>query len=113
MTVQQDRTSPAPTAVFASLVDAYRHDPAVRVATMFGAPCLKTGGKVFATFFHGTLVVKLPRERVRALAAAGQGEPFDPGMGRVMKEWVALGPELETEWPALTEEARTFVAGSR
>lgn len=114
MTVHQDITATAtPAAEFASLAEAYRHDPAVSVAKMFGAPCLKTGGKVFATFFHEQLVVKLPRERVQAIAGAGKGEPFDPGMGRVMKEWVTLGPGMEAEWPALTEEARTFVAGSK
>jgi hypothetical protein len=97
---------------FASLVEAYRQDPAVSVAKMFGAPCLKTGGKVFATFFHEQLVVKLPRERVQALAGAGAGEPFDPGMGRVMKEWVALSPGAEAQWPALAEEARAYVAAA-
>jgi hypothetical protein len=113
MTVQHTNTEPVtPTDEFASLVEAYRQDPAVSVAKMFGSPCLKTGGKVFATFFHERLVVKLPRERVQALAAAGTGEPFDPGMGRMMKEWVALGPGHEADWPALAEEARAFVASA-
>src|SRR5687768_6187636 len=104
MTVQHEmRDAATPADGFASLVEAYQHDPAVSVAKMFGAPCLKTSGKVFATFYHEQLVVKLPRQRVQALAGAGMGEPFDPGMGRVMKEWVALRPGAEADWPSLTE----------
>jgi hypothetical protein len=33
--------------------------------------------------------VKLPRERVDELVEAGAGHRFDPGHGRLMKEWVA------------------------
>ena len=36
----------------------------------------------------GQFVAKLPRERVDELVRLGQGEHFDPGHGRKMKEWV-------------------------
>ena len=39
---------------------------------------------------RGAFVLKLPRERVASLVAAGQGQAFDPGHGRVMKEWVRV-----------------------
>jgi hypothetical protein len=39
---------------------------------------------------QGRLVLKLPRERVEALVAGGDGEPFLDGRGRPMREWVAL-----------------------
>jgi hypothetical protein len=45
----------------------------------FGSGALKVNGKVFAMkSSKGKFVVKLPKERVDALAASGQGERFDP-----------------------------------
>lgn len=80
-------------------------------AKMFGSACLKSRGKVFATLFQGRLVLKLPRERVAALTAAGKGEPFDPGMGRLMREWVVLAESADAAWDDLTAEAHAFVSG--
>ncbi|MBI4234452.1 MAG: hypothetical protein HY686_08430 [Chloroflexi bacterium] len=79
---------------------------------MFGSPGLKVGGKFFACLVKGKLVVKLPKGRVDALAASGHGEHFDPGMGRLMKEWVAVAPLAEGDWLALATEARDFVASA-
>jgi hypothetical protein len=45
---------------------------------------------------------------VAALAAAKIGEPFDPGHGRVMKEWLAV-TSPKASWIALTREAHAFV----
>jgi hypothetical protein len=85
-------------------------EPGVTRAKMFGSPCLKTGGKVFATFWRDTLVVKLPAARVGVAVASGAGERFDPGMGRLMKEWVAFAPTSTEEWLALAIESRAFVS---
>jgi hypothetical protein len=95
---------------FDRLVEALSADPLVSESQMFGWPCLKIGGKVFATGAGDDLVVKLPRERVEALIASGVGQPFDPGMGRVMKEWALIGSAEQGTWVALAEEARDFVA---
>jgi hypothetical protein len=43
----------------------------------FGSNGLKVDGKLFALFTQGTLVVKLPKERVAALVAKGDGKPFE------------------------------------
>ena len=51
-------------------------------------------GKIFAMLVKGRLVVKLDRKRVDELVAAGEGEPFDPGHGRIQKEWIALDPRV-------------------
>jgi|SRR5882672_10484600 len=75
----------------------------------FGSDALKIGGKIFAMVSHDRLVVKLPRARVDELVAAGDGEPFDPGHGRVMKEWLSLDPSSELEWLPLAKEAMSFV----
>lgn len=77
----------------------------------FGTGALKVGGKIFAMPAQGTLVVKLPAARVDALVEKGRGQRFDPGHGRVMKEWIALA-EAEADWLSLAREARTFVGKS-
>ena len=80
----------------------------------FGSDALKVRGKIFAMLTGGQLVVKLPRQRVDALVAAGDGERFDPRHdGRVMKEWLALAPTSSLEWLSLAQEARAFVAATR
>jgi hypothetical protein len=74
---------------------------------MFGMPCLKReSGKVVAGHWkEGGLTVKLtdPAQREAALAAGAQ--PFDPGMGRVMKEWVLVPEALSDQWLGLVEQA--------
>ncbi|MEV4557383.1 hypothetical protein AB0K51_10350 [Kitasatospora sp. NPDC049285] len=79
----------------------------------FGAAALKVGGKIFAMLAHGRLVVKLPRARVDELVAAGEGERFDPGHGRLMREWLSLDPGSQLDWDALAEEALAFVGPAR
>ncbi|MSQ23985.1 MAG: hypothetical protein EXR58_05480 [Chloroflexi bacterium] len=76
---------------------------------MFGGIALKLNNRVFACLFKGQLVLKLSKERVDQLVAAHEGENFDPGMGRVMREWVAVDPGTPDEWQALMQEARSFV----
>jgi hypothetical protein len=51
---------------------------------------LKVDGKIFAMHSKGKFVAKLPKDRVDELVRAGKGEYFDPGHGRLMKEWVSL-----------------------
>ena len=80
----------------------------------FGSDALKVRGKIFAMLSQGRLVVKLPRQRVDALVASGDGERFDPRHdGRLMKEWLALAPTSQVEWLSLAREARAFVAATR
>jgi hypothetical protein len=78
----------------------------------FGSNGLKVKSKLFALFTQGTLVVKLPKSRVAELAAAKQGEPFDPGHGRLMKEWLTV-TGAKTPWLDLAREAHAFVNGAR
>jgi TfoX-like protein len=87
-------------------------DPAVERTQMMGMPSLKLGGKLFGGTWGGELVVKLGRERVDELIAAGRAAPFDPsGRGRPMKDW-ALVHEPADDWLALAEEARDGVRGA-
>src|SRR5260221_151825 len=87
--------------------------PAVEASAMFGMPCVKIKGKAFAGLWKEALVVKVGKDRVKALLSAKTGLPFNPGMGP-MKEWVLIpAPKtgVEKKWLALAEEAQTFVVG--
>ncbi len=79
----------------------------------FGSNALKVGGKLFAfVAASGRFVTKLPAARVAALVGARAGEPFDPGHGRKMKEWLALAPRSTESWELLAREACAFVRSS-
>jgi hypothetical protein len=65
-------------------------------------------GKIFAMLVKGRLVAKLPKARVDELVSGGIGEHFDPGHGRLMKEWVVVGAG-RAPWTELAKEAYRFV----
>lgn len=71
---------------------------------MFGSAGLKFAGKVFAMEVKGRLVVKPPAARVDALVAAG-AQRFDPGHGRLMREWASVAAGPGWDWLALAREA--------
>jgi hypothetical protein len=77
--------------------------PNVTTAKMFGGSALKVKNKVFACFYKGKLVLKLPSERVDELVSAGGAVHFDSGTGRPAKEWVAIDPSRGNEWRALAK----------
>jgi hypothetical protein len=103
----------SPEQRYAAVVEALREAPGVTQGAPgrgFGASALKVHGKIFAMLTsRRQFVVKIPRERVDGLIAAGVGERFDPGHGRIMKEWLALEPESSADWLALAREALDFV----
>lgn len=76
----------------------------------FGATSLKTEGKIFAMLVKDRLVVKLPADRVTALVESGAGERFDPGHGRIQKEWLAVAGDDPARWRELATESEAFVA---
>jgi TfoX/Sxy family transcriptional regulator of competence genes len=98
---------------FEELAAALLSDPEVTEGTGFGTmPGLRVKGKVFAMLAKGELVVKLPKERVDELVASGAGTQFDPGRGRLMKEWASVPEDSAEDWERLAREALQFV-GSR
>ncbi|HSL76703.1 MAG TPA: hypothetical protein VK867_07155 [Candidatus Limnocylindrales bacterium] len=76
----------------------------------FGATSLKTDGKIFAMLVKDRLVVKLPAARVTALVESGAGERFDPGHGRIQKEWLAVAGDDPARWRELATESEAYVA---
>ena len=104
---------------FADIVASLRSKPGVTAPSpeiggsrKFGSSGLKIDNKVFAMVSSkGEFVVKLPRQRVDALVASGDGTRFDPGHGRVMKEWLVVSPTSMLDWLGLAKEAMAFVGG--
>ena len=79
----------------------------LRESKMFGMPCLKReNGKVVAGHWKdGGITVKLTDAVQRDAALADGAQPFDPGMGRVMKEWVLVPAAHSDDWLRLVEQA--------
>ncbi|MGI8554245.1 MAG: hypothetical protein ACR2PL_26170 [Dehalococcoidia bacterium] len=103
---------------YATIVEALLNDADVSLGSPddsqskqgFGSAALRIRNKIFAMLSSkGRFVVKLPRQRVDALIAAGEGERFNPGHGRLMKEWVAIEPSAAEAWLSLAREAMQFV----
>ena len=97
---------------FALVVNAFADDRQVSppgTGKEFGSGALKVNGKIFAMISSkGEFVVKLPEERVNELVAVGKGSRFDPGRGRVMKEWLVVTAD-HTLWIPLAKEARKLL----
>jgi len=95
---------------FQPIAKAFANHPDVTGGKMMSSYGLKVKGKIFAMFGRKQFVTKLPRTRVDELVAAGVGKHFDPGHGRLMKEWVVVG-EGGPDWLELAKEAYEFVRG--
>ena len=106
-----------PTTQFADLVDAmlrreatFGTDDGQGARRAFGSTSLKANGKIFAMLVKDQLVVKLPRQRVDVVES-GAGERFDPGHGRVQREWLVVASDSAKDWLAFAVEAEAFVRG--
>lgn len=115
------RTPPAAVASRSEQVDPrltalaklFAKDPRVTLGKAFSSISLKVDGKIFAMVAkEGRLVFKLPKARVDELVAQKTGRYFEPGHGRVMKEWLTLDTPSPTP-TKLAREARAFVGGDR
>ncbi len=69
---------------------------------------LKIRKKMFAMFNKGNYIVKLPKERVEEIINSKEGLPYDPGNGRIMKEWVIIQQKFTDKWIDYTSEAKEF-----
>jgi hypothetical protein len=107
----------SPAVRYAAIVKAFagRRGVSAESGRGFGSSALKIENKIFAMLASGDqFVVKLPRQRVDALVAAGEGERFDPRRnGKLMKEWLVVGRGLEARWLPLAQEAFEFAKVER
>lgn len=110
MARNQTGTDPA-SERYADLVDELMGTEGVtppRGGSGFGRGALHYHGKIFAMLVRGSLVLKLPAQRVTELVESGEGVHFDANKGTPMKEWLSLDPESEQDWLALAREAVKF-----
>jgi hypothetical protein len=96
---------------FESVVEALQSAPGVGLGKRgFGVGSLQVHGKIFAMISSkGEYVVKLPKARVEVLEVRGGGRRFDPGHGRLMKEWLVVESASRKQWLMLAIEAMNFV----
>jgi hypothetical protein len=99
-------TVPPIDPAFAPIVEVFASTPNVTYGKLMSSYGLKVNGKIFAMHGKGRLVVKLPKARVDALVASRKGKRFEPGPGRVMKEWISIAPGAN--WLDLAREAYDF-----
>lgn len=88
---------------------SYGSDESRGARRSFGATSLKVRGKIFAMLVKDRLVVKLAAARVAELVASGAGEPFDPGHGRIQREWVVVTSTDYDDWLAMATESEAYV----
>ena len=91
-----------------AIAKAYASDTRVTMGKSFSSIGLRVDGKIFAMVVRDRLVVKLPKARVDALVASGVAERFEPGPGRVMKEW-AVFAGTKPSWASLARESFEYV----
>jgi hypothetical protein len=107
--------SPETRKRFGTVAAALASEPNVSVGSSgkkrFGSSALQVDGRIFAMLSSdSSFVVKLPKHRVEELESSGSGRRFDPGHGRLMKEWLALDASSSEDWLSLAREALRFVA---
>ena len=96
---------------FESVVEALVGEPGVTLGRSFASEGLRVGKRIFAMEVKGALVVKVSAERAAALCKARVATPFDPGHGRVMKQWISVSRRAKIDWVELAREALVFVRG--
>ncbi len=84
---------------------------------MFGADCYLVGGRMFAFFQDGGVVVKVPPPRREALLADARAAPFTVSHGVPFGDWLHLrlsGPaDAAFALPAVEESYRQAQARPR
>lgn len=94
---------------FVPVMAAFVKNRHVGCGKMFSSgSVLNVDGKIFAMLVRGKFVAKLPAPRVDELVSSGKGQHFDPGHGRLMKQWVSIGAG-SANWVELAKEAYRFV----
>ena len=98
---------------FEALVDQLAAEPGVQLpgssgSRGFGSQALRLHGKAFAMVVSGSVVLKLPADRVAGLIDTGHGGPSGNATRKPMREWVTLLDEDPAATVTLGREALEF-----
>ena len=95
---------------YAKVKQHFQNQGGVSVSAGSGAQGIKANSVMFAMFFKGDLLLRLPHARVQELVERGDGRPYDPGTGP-MKDRVLVPYDKEALWIPLSEESLDHVTG--
>ncbi len=97
------------TAVFDDIAVEHLTRPGVDIGPMFGTEGLRIRGKVYAFVVRrGSLVVKLPKERIDELVSQTTVTRMVM-RERELREWAEVPASAADSWPELMDEALAFV----
>lgn len=82
--------------------------PKVKLRKMFGYPCAFLNGNMVAGLHEENFTVRLEAKQREEALAKGVGSTFAPMKGRVMREYVALAPEVVSD----KERLKSLLAAS-
>ena len=87
----------SPPQLIALFDSAVPRDPRVERRKMFGYPAAFTGGKLFASLFQESVILKLSAQDREQLQSAHGAVPFEPTAGRRMKEYMRLPDGMQAD----------------
>ena len=91
--------------IYGSLKEQFANDPRVDIARGRGAQGMKVMVKgkprMVVMFSKGDLLLQLPAVIVSEMIQAGEGEPYDPGTGRPIKDRILIPASNKQSWRAL------------
>ena len=96
------------TDIYEELKTHFSKDRDVTVLSGRGAQGIKQGKKLIVMFMKGEIIVKLPANRVSEIITSGEGEAYDPGTGKPMKNWVLIPETRKDLWIKYCEEAKNY-----
>jgi len=97
------------TDIYDELKNHFSNVKDVTVLSGSGAQGIKRDGKLFVMFMKGDILVKFPPERVSEIVVSGDGQAYDPGTGKPMKNWVLIPQAKKDSWIKYSKEANNFL----
>lgn len=95
--------------IFSDIAAHMANTDYVAKGSMFGAKCLKIGGKAFAMFHKDSMVFKLPPDSHPKMFELEGVAMFEPMPGRAMNGWINVPPIHQSQWERLSYEAMNYV----